>query len=155
MFPILERCINNKRRKCKRENVHKGYIEDRVITETRRIFTPEYIDKIAKSVVATSEKDRNIANYNRLNKLLRENEKATANLIKALQAGKVADVISAQIEKRQEEKEGLEIQLAKERMQRPQLEYSSVNFFFEHFAKGDLANIDYRRSLVDILHWQN
>ena len=68
----------------------------------------------------------------------------------AVEAGKSADVISAQIEKRQTEKAELETQLAKEKIQRPQLEYSGVKFFFERFAKGDPNDIDYRRSLVDV-----
>ena len=143
-------CVCNKRKRCKKKTVRKAYIEDKVITETRRILTPEYIDKIAKSVVATCEKERNTDNLKRLTKLIRENEKATANLIKALEEGKAADVISAQIEKRQTEKAELETQLAKEKIQRPQLEYGNVKFFFERFAKGDPNDINYRRSLVDV-----
>ena len=45
----------------------------------------------------------------------------TANLIKALEAGKGINVISAQIEKRQQEKADLKIQLAKEKIQTPLL----------------------------------
>ena len=67
-----------------------------------------------------------------------------------MEAGKAADVISAQIEKRQNERAELEVLLARERIQRPQLEYRNVKFFFERFAKGDPNNIEYRRSLVDV-----
>ena len=40
--------------------------------------------------------------------------------------------------------------IAREWIQRPQLEYSNVKFFFERFAKGDPNSTDYRRSLVDV-----
>jgi len=79
-----------------------------------------------------------------------ENEKATANLIKALETGKVVDVISTQIEKRQLEKADLEAQLAREKTQTPLLKYDELTFFFEKFAKGDVNEIKYRRMLVDI-----
>lgn len=76
--------------------------------------------------------------------------KAVEDSHKAFEAGKATDVISGQIEKRQAEKSELEVQLAKERLQGPQLEYNNVKFFFERFAKGDPKNTEYRRSLVDI-----
>jgi len=121
-----------------------------VVNETIRILTPENIDKIARSVEAQCEKERNTDNLKRLNKLIRENETATANLIKALETGKAADVISAQIEKRQQEKVDLEAQLAKEKIQTPLLKYDELRFFFERFTKGDVNDINYRRALVDI-----
>ena len=95
-------------------------------------------------------KERNTDNLKRINKLLRENETAMANLIKALEAGKVVDVISAQIEKRQSEKVDLEAQLAKEKIQMPLLKYDQIRFFFERFTNGDVNDINYRRALVDI-----
>ena len=145
-------CATKRRRKgkCNKKTVRKAYIEDEVVMNVRKILTPETIENISRTVAAKSEKERNTDELKRINKLLRENEKATANLIKALEAGKAAEIISTQIEKRQAEKADLEIQLAKERLQRPQLEYNNVKFFFERFAKGDPNNIDYRRSLVDV-----
>ena len=115
-----------------------------------RSVTPEYIDKIARSVEEQCEKERNTSNLKRLGKLLKENEAATGNLIKALEAGKAVEVISAQIEKRQTEKAELEAQLAKEKLQTPQLKYDEVKYFFERFTKGDLKDMVYRRALVDI-----
>ena len=143
-------CVNNKRKCCKKKTVKKAYIEDLVVNETVKILIPENIDKIAKSVVALCEKERNTENIKRLNKLIRENENATENLIKALETGKAADVISAQIEKRQTEKSDLEVQLAQEKIQSPLLKFDEVKFFFERFAEGDVNDINYRRALVDI-----
>lgn len=143
-------CIVNRRKDgCKKKTVQKSYIEDLVVNETLRILTPKNIDRIAASIVALCEKERNTENIKRLQKLIRENEAATENLVKALEAGKVVDVISAQIEKRQQEKADLEAQLAKERVQAPLLTYDQVRYFFERFIKGDASDISYRRALVD------
>ena len=144
-------CVTKIRKgKCEKKTVKKSYIENLMVNETVRVLTPENIDKIAHSVEAQCEKERNTASLKRLTKLIRENETATANLVKALEAGKAVDVISAQIEKRQTEKADLEAQLAKERIQRPELKYDQLKFFFERFAKGDVNDINYRRALVDI-----
>jgi hypothetical protein len=97
------------------------------------------------------EKERNTEHLKRLNRRIRENEAATANLVKALEAGKAADVISAQIEKRQQEKADLEAQLARERMQAPLLKYEQVKFFYERFIGLDTGDISHRRAIVDIL----
>jgi hypothetical protein len=118
--------------------------------ETIRVLTPENIDKIVRSVEAQCEKEHNTENLKRISKLIKENEIATANLIKAIEAGKAVDVISAQIEKRQAEKVELEAQLAKEKIQTPLLKYEQIRFFFERFTKGDADDINYRRALVDI-----
>jgi hypothetical protein len=66
-----------------------------------------------------------------------------------LEQGKAVDVISAQIEKRQQEKADLEILLARERIQAPLLKYEQIKFFLERFINGDVNDQNYRQSLVD------
>ena len=80
------------------------------------ILTNDKIDEIAKNVCELSEKESNTDNLKRLRKLVKENEVATENLIKAIEAGKAVDIISAQIEKRQLEKQNLEAQIAREKI---------------------------------------
>ena len=145
-------CVTNRRKAgCKKKIVKKSYIEDKVIEETVKILTPKYIDMLAKSIEKRCEQESNNDNVKRINKLIRENNKATDNLIKALEEGKAADIISAQIEKRQNEKVDLETQLVMEKIQRPTLKYEQMKFFFERFTKGDTNDINYRKALVDVL----
>ena len=140
--------VNNKC-KCEKKNIRKAQIEDRVIEATVEMLTPDYIDKIAHAIEKQCEKERNTDELKRIEKLIRENDKATANLINALEQGKAADVISAQIEKRQQEKANLETQFAKERIQAPLLKYEQIKFFFERFINGDINVHNYRQSIVD------
>ena len=102
------------------------------------------------SIEERCEKERNTEVLKRLQKLIRENETATLNLVKSLEAGRATDIIYAQIEKRQQEKSDLEAQLAMEKIQRPLLKYEDMRFFFERFTKGDSNDIHYRQALVDI-----
>jgi hypothetical protein len=136
---------------CEKKTVRKGYLEDLVIDETMKILTPERIDDLSRSIEERCEKERNTETLKRLQKLIRENETATANLVKSLEAGRATDVIYAQIEKRQNEKADLEAQLAREKIQRPTLKYEQMKFFFEKFTKGDPNDITFRQMLVDIL----
>ena len=85
----------------------------------------------------------------RLRKLLKENETATENLIKAIEAGKAATIISSQIEKRQLEKKNLEAQIAREKILKTKLQFEQVKFFFQKFIKGDISDIKFRQALID------
>ncbi|MCL2226085.1 MAG: recombinase family protein [Oscillospiraceae bacterium] len=143
-------CVTNRRRgNCKKKTVKKAYIEDLVITETKKLLTPENIDKLASAIEKLCEKERNTDNLKRISKLIRENEAATNNLVKSLEAGRVMDVIYDQIEKRQSEKANLEAQLAKEKIQAPLLKYGQIKYFFEQFAKGDISDLEHRQAFVD------
>ena len=145
-------CVSQIRHKgCKKERVKKDYIEDLVVDTVLKTLNNDYIDDVAHRISELSLKERNSPNLKRLKKLIKENESATANLIKALEVGKAADVISTQIEKRQAEKADLDMELAKEMMVRPVLTYDEVRFFFERFRKGDSKNSEFRMSLIDML----
>ena len=123
-------CVNNRRKGgCSKKTAKKYYIEDKVVDSTINILTPEYVDTIAHAIEKQCEKERNTVELKRIEKLIRENDKATANLIIALEQGKAVDVISAQIEKRQQEKADLEILRARERIQAPMLKYEQIKYF--------------------------
>ena len=120
-----------------------------VIKTVFSILTDEKIDKISKNICDFSEKESNTDTLKRLKKLIKENEKATENLVKALEAGKAVDIISAQIEKRQIEKQNLEAELAKEKILNPKLEFAQVKFFFDRFKNGNVNDMKFCQYMVD------
>lgn len=65
-------------------------------------------------IVRAGENERNTPVIQHLQKSLKENEKATENLIKALEQGQAVDIITERIDKRKAEHIELEKQLAKE-----------------------------------------
>ena len=143
-------CVTQRRHgDCKKKPAKKDYIEDLVVNSVLSALTDEYIDDIARKIADLSAKEGNTDTIKRLKKLIKENEEATANLIKAIETGKAVDVISTQIEKRQAERADLETQLAREKMTRPILSYDDVKFFFEKFKSGDANDVAYRMALVD------
>lgn len=107
-------CVQARKNQCAKKVVSKDWIEDLVVTETRKLLTTERINIIVKEVVALSKRESNSPELNRLKRLLQENGGATHNLVKALEQGQVIDVISDQIKFRQQEKRELENAIAKE-----------------------------------------
>ena len=143
-------CVAQRRHdSCEKKAVQKAYIEDAVVEGVMSVLTDGYINEIAQKIADLSVKECNTDTIKRLKKLLKENEEATANLIKAIETGKAVDVLSAQIEKRQSERADLEIQLAKEKMIRPVLTFDEVKFFFDKFRKGNVDDFAFRTALID------
>ncbi len=142
---------SGKRRKegCRKRNVNKEHIENRVISETKKLLTNKKIDEIAKQVIALCEKERDTSNLRRLEKLLKENENANENLMKALELGQVTEEIIERISKKKEERGELERQITKEKMEQPSLSLLEVKFFLSKFKNGNINDIKYRKSLAD------
>ena len=59
-----------------------------MVSNVLETLTPDTIDNMAKKISALSAKEGNSDNLKLLKKLLKENETATANLIKAIESGK-------------------------------------------------------------------
>jgi len=134
---------------CSKKSVQKVYIENSVIDGVLSILNDDYINDIAQKIADLSAKESNTDTIKRLKKLLKENEDAIANLVKAIESGKAVDLLSAQIEKRQAEHSDLETQLAKEKMMRPTLTFDEVKFFFDKFKNGDANDHTFRTALID------
>ena len=143
-------CVTNRKHgDCKKRNVQKVYIENAVVDGVLSILTDDYIKDIAKKVSDLSAKEGNFDIIKRLKKLLKENDDATKNLIKAIESGKAVDILTDQIEKRQAERTELEIQLAKEKMTRPVLTFDEIMFFLEKFKSGNANDHAFRTALID------
>lgn len=143
-------CVNNRKKKdCDKKTVKKDYIENLVVEETKNLLTKENINQIAKEVVELCEKESNTDNLKRLQRQLKENEKAITNLTKALADGRVTDIIYNEIEKKQREQKEITKQIVLEEAQHPQLTVQQVKFFMDKFRDGDINDMQYRKALVD------
>jgi len=145
-------CVTQRRKgNCNKKAERKMYLENKVVGEIVSALTSDYIDNISQKIADLSVKEGNIGGVKRLRKLLKENETATANLIKAIESGKAVELFSSQIEKRQAERADLENQLMQEQAARPTLEFETVKYFFEKFRRGDVYAPVFRNFLIDTL----
>lgn len=145
-------CVTNRRDKsCHKKTVSKEYIEDLVVGKLWEFLTTDNINTIAKEVVTLCEKESNNGNARRLQKLINENEKATKNLLKALESGQVVDIIAERITQKKNEYNELSLQLLTETTQHPVPSMKDIRFFLNQFRKGDINDPKYRQGLVDML----
>lgn len=144
------KCVQARKGQCDKKTVQKDFIEDLVVTTTKKILNNDKnIEKIAKEIVTFCEREGNSPTIQRLQKLLKENDKATENLLKALEAGQAADIITDRIMQKRAERTELQNELAKEKIQYPVLTIPQVKFFLERFKNGNVNDLKYRKALID------
>lgn len=145
-------CVTNRRDKsCDKKTVGKEYIEDLVVSKLRDFLTPDNINMIAKEVVDLCERESRNGNAKQLQKLIHENEKATENLLKALESGQAVDIIAERITQKKKEHDELSRQLLLETSKYHVPSMKDIRFFLNQFRKGDINDLKYRRALVDML----
>ena len=144
-------CNGRKRKQCKKKNVTKDYIEDLVVNLARKQLTDENIRKIASAVAAQCEKEKDSPNMQRLTALIRENEKATNNLLNAIEQGQAVDVIANRLEQKKLERAELEKEAAKEAINFLDLTEPEIRFFLIGLRDGDINDENNRRMLITVL----
>lgn len=97
-------CKNAKKKLCQKKVVGKQSIEDRVVSECRKLLTDNNIEKIAAAVAAACEADYDSSAIRRIKSAIQEADAAIENLWKALEHGQAAEMITERIEKRQKER---------------------------------------------------
>lgn len=112
-------------------------------------MTRDNIDKIAPEVVRLCEQERNTDNLKRLKKLLKENERATENLLKALESGQLIDILAECISQKKKGHDDLERQIFMEKTSNTVPTVNEIRFFLNQFRKGDINDAKYRQALVD------
>lgn len=135
---------------CNKKTLQKDYIESIVIKETQKILTDKNIEKIAKEVIKLCEKSTNTETIKYLKSQLKKNEKEIANLLQVLESGKISDLIINRIEEKKVEKDNLEKQLNIEETKTPNLTIERVKQFLEHFRNGDINDLIYKKSLINV-----
>ena len=144
------KCKNASKKICNKKTVQKEYIENLVVNKTKEILTDKNIEKIAKEVVRLIKKDSNTDILTYLKKQLKKNESETINLLKVLESGKISDLIIDRIQEKKVEKEQIEKQIRIEEMKRPNLTIDKIKGFLESFRNGDINDIKYRESLINV-----
>ncbi len=139
------------KKKCTKKNVRKAYIEDLVIQQCLAVLTDENIERIAKEIVAISEKTATNYELKRLQKLLKENAVATENLLKAIESGQAIDALLPRLQLKTDEKAELEKQIEQEKAGRVELSTDDIMFFLNSLRYGDINDLEYRRMLVTVL----
>ncbi len=131
-------------------NVKKGQIEDFIVGRAREQLTNENIELIAKTVCEISKQDSNEVVITAIKKSLKDNKKALDNLLNAIELGEHMELLSERIQKKKDEKEELERQLANEQMKHSELDEKEIKFFLTALKNGDINDIKYKRAIIAV-----
>lgn len=143
-------CNNARKHLCNKKNVQKQYIENIIIEECRKLLTTANIDKIAREVVSFCDREKDTANLKRLTKAITENEKATENLIVALEGGQIIDIIADRITQKKAERLELEKELTLEKSSNISISIPEIKFFLNELKKGNADDVKYRKTLINV-----
>lgn len=144
-------CNGVKKKKCNRKNVQKHFIEDIVVNKCRELLTDKNIEDIAQNVYKICQKENSQSCLIKaLEKEVRELNKNIENLLVALENGANVDLISSRITQKRVDIEKAKQQLAVEQTKLINLEPDQIKFFLESLRNGDINDIRYRKTLVNI-----
>ncbi|MFR7798351.1 MAG: hypothetical protein ACLU37_09940, partial [Collinsella sp.] len=134
-----------------RKSVRKELVEDLILEECRRQLTAERITEIAVEVARLVQKDLGENTHLRcLEKQLEQVKRKIANLLDALETGAEADFILERIRERRDEKNALEVEIAKEKANRPTLDEDAILFFLDELREGNIRSKKYRTMLFNV-----
>jgi len=144
------KCNHAKKKKCDKLTVKKKYIEDLIVNTAREQLTDENLKIIIEEAekIYTSRHDG--SNMQRLKKELKTCETATDNLLKALEQGEAADIITKQLVKRQAEAQEIKKLIAKEELVYNDFDIDKIRFFLYNLKNGNIDDTKYRKALISL-----
>jgi len=143
-------CKNSRKKLCKKKVVNKQAIEDRVVSECRKLLTDNNIKKIAGAVDATCKADYDSSAIKRIKEAIQEADRAIENLWKALERGQAIDMITERINQRKQEKEQLQGQLAIETGKQIVFTAPQIEAFLYSLKKGKVDDENNRKGIINI-----
>lgn len=143
-------CKNARKKKCAKKVVNKQAIEDRVVSECRKLLTDSNIKKIAEAVAAACKADYDSSAVKRLKEAIQEADRAVENLWKVLERGQGVDLIMERIDKRNQEKEELQGQLASEIGKEVVFTAPQIESFLYSLKNGSSDDMRSRKGIINI-----
>lgn len=149
-------CANRKKaHTCKKKNERKDFIEWYVVEQTiNYVLTPERIRYIAQAVVQAYDNEFNSGHIRELERRIaaadsemdRAVEKIMQTDVKA-----VRDRLSAKVEKLDQQKKDLEIDLSKLKIANGiRYSESDIETWLRQFCKGDIMDLEFQRRIIDV-----
>ena len=135
---------------CKKKHVRQDYIERVVVDSTLRyVLQPSVIQWIADAVMAYQEREGASAELSMLQEQKAENEKATANLMKAIEMGIITENTKRRLLELEHEAVELKRSIDLEIASHTHLEREQIIYWMERFRDGDRKSQEFRRKVID------
>jgi hypothetical protein len=137
-------------RVCKKERAPKDWIERLVVEALVKLVNSEgFIEMVAEKAVVYQERERDRSALNTLESRQKDNEKAIANMLAAIEAGIVTPSTKSRLMELEVQRAGIDKGIARELIAEPNLDYDQIVYFLSRFREGDIEGEAYRVLLVD------
>lgn len=146
-------CTEQRKKRCDKKPVRKFWIEELVMEYVSALLQDaELLDFIAENTYQYYlEQNTESAYTDSLRQALEETEKATANLVKALEAGIFNEATKRRMEELDEQREELRAALAASKLREDLgLKKEHILYFLHQFANMDHTDIECQKRLIKI-----
>ena len=133
---------------CDKKRIRKDLIENIVIDYTFRILNDKSVVRDIAEACYLSQSRENTALL-AMNNRLRQTEKEIENIINAIKQGIVTTSITSALKSLETEKEQLEVNIAKEQIERPVLTREKIQYWIERFKLLDRNNAKDMQILIN------
>ena len=134
---------------CPKENVSRDWLERVVVQATLDyVLKPEVIEWMADAVMAYQEREANSAVLQGLRDQLSENQRASGNVMKAIEAGIITVTTKSRLMELELEADRLKDAVALEEAALTHVERSFIVYWLEKFRDGDINDADFRRKVI-------
>ena len=137
-----------KYKSCDMKRVSKNFVESAVLSYTMQVLNDEEIvDKIATACYELQSQES--AALPVLEKQLKQTQKEIDNVMNAIKQGIITATTKETLLELEQEKENLEISIAKERIEKPVISKEHIKFWISKFSNTDLDNVKQKQKLID------
>lgn len=143
------KCSGAKRLKdCDKKAVRKDWIERVVARLTmQRVMDEEKINRLIDAILVMQEQEDTTTPA--LRSQLAETESSIGNILKAIEQGIFTPSTKQRLDELEARKEEILVNIQTAELQKPKLTREQMTAWFEQFRRGDPANRDFQKRLID------
>ena len=140
--------VKKKRTNCHKKSVRKDWIEDIVVSETRKMLMDDAAVEAIVSMVMALQDQENV-NLPLYEKELRETKISIQNMLNAIQQGILTRSTKERLEELEAARDDLENKIACEKLAKPRISEEFITFWLHRFRKLDVTQKTHRKMLID------
>ena len=140
-----------KEKACKKKNVPKEWIEDRVIDSIRTyIMKDEVLDWLVEGFADFKKQLEAESPIRQAEAELSDVSRSIKNLLAAIEQGIITDTTKERLLELERRKSSLEMEITLSQQALMEVDEDMIRFWLEEWRKGDYESLEFRKQLIDI-----
>ncbi len=138
-------CNGRRKKMCDKSRAPKRWIEEAVITRLVEIVNDDgMVNELADRFMRWQAEQKQSGVLAGLEQRLRQNIAAINNTLSVIDSGLITDSLKSHLMELEAERAALEVTIAKERIETPELDREGVVWFLKHFRDGNPDDVAWR-----------